>query len=1200
MLLPLALTLLQSTDTPAPLAAHDPATRDAVHGEAPVLPAEHPDDGVPLPNPPQWKAGERGDELVAPASGDPFFLGFANGRHYPPALERIDPLLAQAAVSLPSDGRPTRETYAFVMFSKRMTSERVDALRSLGVRVLDFHPHYTLKVALAPELVERVGGLDFVRWLGVAQPAQRVQPQLLQELARLAPGERVPIHVNLFESDLCDATTSSPFGSVEHSVGPDDSVKGNEDSLPRTWMSNGWQQKRLEALGLEIRSYNPRLNSFRAWLAPEQLEALLALDFVQWAEFEPETRTLAHENSMPLIHADRTRGAYSGGTNSAAIVGVIDTGYDTGHTALDGYVVGWDFTPENAGAFTDLDGHGSHVAGTMLGNGDVSASYKGVAPGSGWAPNGRIFSAKIFNSNGSSGGVDYAAVLAAMHSSYNDGTAVTPRPMVINNSYGSSASGAVGTESAARTIDAEVWDHDQMLVFAAGNDGPSTGTCSLESSAKNAFTVGSVKDFNSTASDPGGISGFSSRGPCGDGRWKPNVVAPGDDIYSIAAETLSSYTSKSGTSMAAPHVTGLAAQLCDHYSFLRYNPEALAALLMATALTKNNETITGPTTNATHLSTYGAGRVDAYKAHYSTSQQSLYFWSTTLSINSTYVEFPVNAGATRLAVVVHYIEPEASSGASAALRNDFNSILDVEPFTAGNTTGDYSAQQSAVNNTELRILTNPTTGNWRIKVFPESVVLTDSVRVGISAVVTYGDTSPTPTLSVTSSDSFLQRTEQATITATYTNPSYIADAVALDITTSMGMLGMAVTHADGAVTLNSGNDPVLGNIAHGSSRTASWRVYDTVDRVANVHVQAISDTAALVSDSVVITIDSTDPGLATNLSSSSHVAGTWSRNGQFQCSWTAATDNLAGIDGYGTLVTANFAGLPGTTKDIEQVTSYSQAMNDGAWWFSLRAVDNCGNWAPTAASFGPIRIDRVVPGAVTGLGSSTHTVGVQSCNTSVTVSWNAASDDRSGVQGYATLWNLSPSTLLTNTPISTSGLSSTSDIGSTLLPRWFHIAAVDAAGNYGPTTHLGPIYASSASVATYCVGKANSLGCTPAITHNNVQPSRSAGNFTVGCTNALNNKSGLLFWAFQSASVPFQGGTKCVGSPTLRTVATMSGGNASGNSCTGTYSFPFTTSYMTQEGIDPGETVYAQWWMRDPASPSTTGLSNALRFTVCQ
>jgi hypothetical protein len=111
MLLPLALTLLQSTDTPAPLAVHDPATRDAVHGEAPVLPAEHPDDGVPLPNPPQWKAGERGDELVAPASGDPFFLGFANGRHYPPALERIDPLLAQAAVSLPSDGRPTRETY---------------------------------------------------------------------------------------------------------------------------------------------------------------------------------------------------------------------------------------------------------------------------------------------------------------------------------------------------------------------------------------------------------------------------------------------------------------------------------------------------------------------------------------------------------------------------------------------------------------------------------------------------------------------------------------------------------------------------------------------------------------------------------------------------------------------------------------------------------------------------------------------------------------------------------------------------------------------------------------------------------------------------------------------------------------------------------------------------------------------------------
>jgi hypothetical protein len=82
--------------------------------------------------------------------------------------------------------------------------------------------------------------------------------------------------------------------------------------------------------------------------------------------------------------------------------------------------------------------------------------------------------------------------------------------------------------------------------------------------------------------------------------------------------------------------------------------------------------------------------------------------------------------------------------------------------------------------------------------------------------------------------------------------------------------------------------------------------------------------------------------------------------------------------------------------------------------------------------------------------------------------------------------------------------------------------------------------------------------------------------------------------------VPFQGGTLCVASPTIRTTNTNSGGSASGNDCTGTYSFQFSTAVMSLYGMDAGETFYAQWWMRDPASPSTTGLSNAVKFTVCQ
>jgi hypothetical protein len=98
----------------------------------------------------------------------------------------------------------------------------------------------------------------------------------------------------------------------------------------------------------------------------------------------------------------------------------------------------------------------------------------------------------------------------------------------------------------------------------------------------------------------------------------------------------------------------------------------------------------------------------------------------------------------------------------------------------------------------------------------------------------------------------------------------------------------------------------------------------------------------------------------------------------------------------------------------------------------------------------------------------------------------------------------------------------------------------------------------------------------------------------------INQRFGLLFFGSAPLATPFQGGTLCVASPTVRTPSQSSGGPATGTSCTGSYSFTFTTAQMNLFGIDPGETVYAQYWMRDPASASTTGLSNAVQFTVCQ
>jgi hypothetical protein len=131
----------------------------------------------------------------------------------------------------------------------------------------------------------------------------------------------------------------------------------------------------------------------------------------------------------------------------------------------------------------------------------------------------------------------------------------------------------------------------------------------------------------------------------------------------------------------------------------------------------------------------------------------------------------------------------------------------------------------------------------------------------------------------------------------------------------------------------------------------------------------------------------------------------------------------------------------------------------------------------------------------------------------------------------------------------------------------------------------------------YCTAKVNSAGCTPQIDYAGT-PSLTSG-FTVTASQVLNNKNGLLFWGSDPLAAPFQGGTKCVAAPTVRTPIQGSGGNPPPNDCSGTYSFSFDPAYMASKGLTPGQAVHAQYWSRDPQSPSTTGLTDALWFIIC-
>jgi hypothetical protein len=135
----------------------------------------------------------------------------------------------------------------------------------------------------------------------------------------------------------------------------------------------------------------------------------------------------------------------------------------------------------------------------------------------------------------------------------------------------------------------------------------------------------------------------------------------------------------------------------------------------------------------------------------------------------------------------------------------------------------------------------------------------------------------------------------------------------------------------------------------------------------------------------------------------------------------------------------------------------------------------------------------------------------------------------------------------------------------------------------------------------YCTAKTNSLGCAAAIGWTGTPSATSGAPFLVSASQALNQRSGLLFYGFAPAALPFQGGTKCVVHPLRRTALQDSGGNPGPPDCSGVFAFDLNA--RTASGVDPalvaGADVFAQWWYRDGGDPFGTALSDALQFRIC-
>jgi hypothetical protein len=205
--------------------------------------------------------------------------------------------------------------------------------------------------------------------------------------------------------------------------------------------------------------------------------------------------------------------------------------------------------------------------------------------------------------------------------------------------------------------------------------------------------------------------------------------------------------------------------------------------------------------------------------------------------------------------------------------------------------------------------------------------------------------------------------------------------------------------------------------------------------------------------------------------------------------------------------------------------------------------------------------------------------------------------------GNAYLFERSAAGFVFNAPLRSTALELGADFGfaaATDGERVLIGAPGDDTRLAGQNAGAAYVYRLTPEAETYCTAKVNGLGCTPAI-HFAGRPSVSAtAPFTIGATNVLNQRSGLLVYGYASAATPFQGGVLCIAPPLIRTSPQTSGGSASGADCSGAYGLDF--GALLASGVDPelfvGAEGFAQYWSRDPFSVPAIGLTDAVRFLV--
>ncbi|WP_370575830.1 PGF-pre-PGF domain-containing protein [Methanomethylovorans sp.] len=607
---------------------------------------------------------------------------------------------------------PEEYNYYIVQFNDTVQEMWKQDISEAGGQLFDYVPQNAFIVGMNKSTISIVSNLEQVRWIGEYLQEYKISPPLL---TKTEENISVELMVSLFEPTNNE--------SVKEKV--------TEEIL---------------SLGGTILegSNNDRIHIS---IVSAKIAALSSIPDVKWIE-EYETLVVFNDVARGITNATYVSENYNL-TGHGQIIAIADTGLDTG-------INNGSMNPDFYGRILsildvagdgseDLQGHGTHVTGSVLGNGSWSGGqYKGVAPEA------QLVFQAIADADGNLI-VPGNNVSSLFEPAYELGARIH------SNSWGGSGDGQYNLYS--RDVDQFMWTHPDMLIlFAAGNSGvdsDANGVIDLDSiswpsTAKNCLTVGASENnrglnfginwgyswsedypvapiYNDKmANNPEGIAAFSSRGPTDDGRIKPDIVAPGTYIISVNSSVSDNedvwdvvdkhYVYMGGTSMATPLVAGSVALIRQNYvDNLNITPSA--ALLKATLINGASNLQPGQYGNdVTAQPDYnqGWGLVNLRKSLYPASGSINFADDIELQTGDAVEKnYYVNSSSNPFKTTLVWTDYYGSEIAGGGLVNDLT-LLVVQPDGTENVVND------TVNNVEQVLFEEPEIGWYTVKVIGES------------------------------------------------------------------------------------------------------------------------------------------------------------------------------------------------------------------------------------------------------------------------------------------------------------------------------------------------------------------------------------------------------------------------------------------------------------------------------------------------